>query len=477
LRCARIRLVIGRSRLPMRIFKHHVQLPIVLLMLLEAAMAVAGLQLASGLQLPVTIVESATTVLADDFIVFAGLMALAQAAMGLYNARLRAGHVGILLRMILAASAVLTFLWILQPFTPTLDVPLQRFALALALTVLGNFLLRLVYGRFLPADLFKRRVLVYGAGRQSKSISGLKRRSDRIGFRVVGYVRTAGDAAVDLNAPFIDASELLEYCANNEVDEIVVAMDDRRRSFPLHELLQCRLNGIDIIEVLSFLERETGRVYLDVLHPSWMIFSEGFKRSLWRDAVSAAMDLVAGVVLLAITWPLMLLTMITIKIEDGWRAPVLYRQRRTGRMGKEFDVLKFRSMDVDAESDGVARWAHREDPRVTWVGRLIRKLRIDELPQVFNILKGDMRFVGPRPERPEFVEELSQRIPYYRERHIITPGLTGWAQLCYPYGSSESDAIEKLQYDLYYIKNRSLLFDLAILVQTVEVILFGKGAR
>ena len=146
-------------------------------------------------------------------------------------------------------------------------------------------------------------------------------------------------------------------------------------------------------------------------------------------------------------------------------------------MGKEFDVLKFRSMDVDAESDGVARWAHREDPRVTWVGKLIRKLRIDELPQVFNILKGDMRFVGPRPERPEFVDELSQRIPYYRERHIVRPGLTGWAQLCYPYGSSESDAIEKLQYDLYYIKNRSLLFDLAILVQTVEVILFGKGAR
>ncbi len=460
-----------------RIFRHYVQLPIVLLMLLEAAVATLALQFVRGFNLPFTFFEPVTPVPIVDFVVFAGLMTLTQAAMGLYKARLRTGLIGLILRMALAAVATLAALWILAPLLQRFEISPLHFALALALTVLGNFLLRLGFAHFLPAELFKRRVLVYGAGRQARSISGLKRRTDRIGFQIVGYVRTEGDARIDPGAPLVDARELLDYCQVNDVDEIVVAMDDRRRAFPVHELLECRLQGIDIIELLSFLERETGKVHLDVLHPSWMIFSEGFRRSVWRNAVGSALDFIASVVLLAVSWPFMLLTIVTIKLEDGWRAPVLYRQRRVGRMGREFDVMKFRSMNIDAESDGVARWADHRDSRITWVGRLIRKLRIDELPQVFNVLKGEMRFVGPRPERPEFVDELSQSIPYYRERHVVTPGLTGWAQLCYPYGSSASDAAEKLQYDLYYIKNRSVIFDLAILVQTVEVILFGKGAR
>lgn len=460
-----------------RIFRHYVQLQIVLLMLLEAAVAMLALEFVRNLQLPFTNIEPAVEVPVDDFLFFAGLMMLTQAAMGLYSGRQRAGLIGLALRMTLAAGTTLATLWILALLLPNVDISPKRFALALALTVLGNFLLRQIFARFMPADLFKRRVLVYGAGRQARSISGLKRRTDRTGFQIVGYVRTEGDVASDPGAPLIDAGELLDYCQANDVDEIVVAMDDRRRAFPVHDLLQCRFHGIDIIELLSFLERETGKVYLNVLHPSWMIFSEGFKRSLWCDVLGSALDLVVCVVLLAITWPFIALTVATIKLEDGWRAPVLYRQRRVGRMGREYDVLKFRSMDIDAESDGVARWAGHRDTRITWVGTLIRRLRIDELPQIFNVMKGEMRFVGPRPERPEFVEELSQRIPYYRERHVVKPGVTGWAQLCYPYGSSESDAAEKLQFDLYYIKNRSALFDLAILVQTVEIILFGKGAR
>jgi exopolysaccharide biosynthesis polyprenyl glycosylphosphotransferase len=208
-----------------------------------------------------------------------------------------------------------------------------------------------------------------------------------------------------------------------------------------------------------------------------MIFSDGFRRDPLRLLSERAFDLLASAALLAITWPLMLLTMLAIKLEDGINAPVFYRQRRVGFEGCVFDVLKFRSMRLDAEPDGQPRWAQKGDERVTRVGSVIRKARIDELPQIINVLRGDMSFVGPRPERPEFVAELNEKIPYYRERHCVKPGITGWAQLCYPYGSSEHDAAEKLQYDLYYVKNRSLLFDLVILLQTAEVVIWGKGGR
>jgi sugar transferase (PEP-CTERM system associated) len=271
--------------------------------------------------------------------------------------------------------------------------------------------------------------------------------------------------------------ELRAAARELEVDEIVIAMDDRRREFPVRELLDCRLNGIEVIDIVSFLERETGRVHVDVLNPSWIIFAAGFRRDALRQASKRAFDLLASLALVLLTWPFMLLTAIAIMFEDGPRAPLLYRQRRVGLDGKDFHVLKFRSMRVDAEGDGKARWATGSDDRVTRVGRVIRKVRIDELPQIFNVLRGDMSFVGPRPERPEFVSQLAESIPYYEERHCAKPGITGWAQICYPYGASEKDSLEKLQYDLYYVKNQSLLFDLMILLQTVEVVLLGKGGR
>jgi sugar transferase (PEP-CTERM system associated) len=217
-------------------------------------------------------------------------------------------------------------------------------------------------------------------------------------------------------------------------------------------------------------------VRLDVLNPSWIIFGDGFRASHTQQLLARGLDLVASFGLLVFAAPLMVLSILAIKLEDGLHAPVFYRQKRVGFRGRVFDVLKFRSMRLDAEKDG-AVYATRNDPRVTQFGTIMRKTRIDELPQLLNVLRGEMSFVGPRPERPEFVGDLEQKIPYYRERHTVKPGITGWAQLCYPYGSSEKDTIEKLQYDLYYVKNRSLLFDLVILVQTVEVVLWGKGAR
>jgi len=224
---------------------------------------------------------------------------------------------------------------------------------------------------------------------------------------------------------------------------------------------------------VSFLERETGKVHLDVLNPSWLIFGEGFRRDALRRYSERTFDVIASTILLLIMSPLMLLTALLVKLDGG---PVFYKQQRVGLRGRTFDVIKFRSMRVDAEKNG-AVWAKAGDSRVTRVGAIIRKLRIDELPQLINVLKDDMSFVGPRPERPEFVAQLAEKIPYYSERHWVKPGITGWAQLCYPYGASERDAMEKLQYDLYYVKNHSLIFDFMVLAQTAEVVLLGKGAR
>jgi sugar transferase (PEP-CTERM system associated) len=245
----------------------------------------------------------------------------------------------------------------------------------------------------------------------------------------------------------------------------------------MYQLLECRLDGVEVTELLTFLERETGKVRLDVLNPSWFIFSDGFRRGKAHSVLERSFDIGASFVLLLLALPFMVFATLAIKFEDGSKASVLYRQIRVGRYGKNFAVLKFRSMREDAEKGGKAIWASKNDSRITRVGEFMRKTRIDELPQIINVLRGEMSFVGPRPERPEFVQQLSERIPYYRERHTLKPGITGWAQLCYPYGSSEQDALEKLQYDLFYIKNHTLIFYLAILLQTVEVVLWRKGAR
>ena len=257
-----------------------------------------------------------------------------------------------------------------------------------------------------------------------------------------------------------------------------MALDDRRQgTIPTDELLNCRMSGIDVSDMLDFFERETAKIRLDLLRPSWLIHAEGFKYHALREFSKRAFDVTLATTLFVLTLPLMLLTAAAICMESGGNGSVFYRQERVGKDGKVFDLIKFRSMQMDAEKDGKARWAAKNDPRVTRVGNFIRKYRLDELPQLWNVLRNDMSIVGPRPERPEFVENLSRLSPLYKERHRVKPGIAGWAQLRYPYGASEQDSIEKLQYDLYYVKNHRLIFDLYILVQTVEVVLYTKGAR
>ncbi len=410
-------------------------------------------------------------------VMFSAIVLICLLAFGLYSARQRAQLSGVLVRVVAAlliATAVLAAVFYLVP-----DLRLWRGveALAIIMTGCGVIISRLVFARVVDQEIFKRRVLVYGAGVAASSVAALRRSSDRRGFHLVGFVQPENEQPSVPSERVLDpAGDLRGLCEKLNVNEVVVAMDDRRRGFPIRELLECRLAGVDVTELLSFLERETGRVRVDVLNPSWMIFGQGFRRDPVRLFSSRMLDLLASLGVLAISVPFMVLTVIAIKLEDGITAPTLYSQRRVGLGGRVFHVHKFRSMRIDAELNG-AQWAQRSDPRVTRVGGLIRKLRIDELPQIFNVLRGHMSFIGPRPERPEFVAELSERIPYYVQRHSVKPGITGWAQLCYPYGSSEQDALEKLQYDLYYIKNNNLLFDLAILVQTAEVVLMGKGAR
>ena len=398
-------------------------------------------------------------------------------AFGLYNTRQRTQLSGILARLLLAllvsACAVAALFYIIPTSHPFRGVA----AIAVILSVCGVLASRAVFARVADEEIFKRSVLVYGSGHAASAIARLRRSSDRHGFALVGFVQAPGEERVVPGERVLDSSgDLCALCERLGVTEVVVAMDDRRCGFPIPELLDCRLAGIDVTELLTFLERETGRVRIDVLNPSWMIFGQGFRRDPLRLFSSRALDVLASLGVLVVALPAMVLTFFAIKIEDGWQAPALYRQERVGLGGKVFKVLKFRSMRQDAELNG-AQWAQHADPRVTRVGAIIRKLRIDELPQVINVLRGHMSFVGPRPERPEFVAQLAEKIPYYVQRHCVKPGITGWAQLCYPYGSSEADALEKLQYDLYYIKNNSLLFDLAILIQTAEVVLFGKGAR
>jgi sugar transferase (PEP-CTERM system associated) len=318
-----------------------------------------------------------------------------------------------------------------------------------------------------------------GAGdRVAAVVRKMRRRTDQRGFKIVGYVPVGNDpvSVPDSSLQFPDRP-LCQWLVRLGVDEIVVGPDDRRGTLPVEALLECKQRGMAVTELADFVEREAGTIKMDLTNPSWLVFSNGFNTSPVRRTVKRAFDVTMALLVLALSWPLMVVTALAIRLESGQGAPILYRQERIGENGRTFSVVKYRSMRTDAECDGVARWATMNDDRVTRVGRFIRKARLDELPQLWNVLRGDMSIIGPRPERPQFVDDFNNRIRYYPLRHCVKPGLTGWAQLRYPYGSSLEDAEEKLKFDLFYVKNHNFVFDLAILVQTVEVVLFGRGAR
>jgi sugar transferase (PEP-CTERM system associated) len=465
--------------LSLRLFNLNVQLPLVLLAIGEAAMLVVAPFLVEWLgwgSFGERFQPISRPMLAGS-VVFALFGFVCLMAVGLYSTRQRNNAANAVVRLLLAYSSAVALAAFFYYLLPEIGIGRRTLVVAGGLAVVGSMLVRLVGVRLLDDQLFKRRVLVFGAGRRAANILALRRRSDTRGFHLVAFVAAEGDEiAVPADRLIRRPPDLFHWSQENRIDEIVLAMDDRRREFPMEELLECRLAGTAVLELPGFLERETGKVRLDVLNPSWIVLGEGFSDSGFQRLVGRAFDVLMSLVLLIVALPIMLLTAIGIRLEDRFRAPVLYRQTRVGLYNQPFEVLKFRSMTQDAETNGPV-WAVPDDPRITKVGAFIRKARIDELPQLINVLRGEMSFVGPRPERPEFVEQLAKCVPYYRSRHAVKPGITGWAQLCYSYGASDEDALEKLQYDLFYVKHRSLIFDLAIVVQTVEVVLWGKGAR
>ena len=410
--------------------------------------------------------------------IFAGVLSLSAMAMGLYSRRLRAGNGGVLLRFGIALLSTLVIMALIFYVVPSLFLGRGLLGLAALISLTAFICTRYVFNRLSDDRVFRRKLLVYGTGKRVTGLSQFRRRTDRSRFDIVGFVAVPSDSNVIPEDLWITASEpLAELCEEKQIDEIVVGIDDRRVVFPVQSLLACKLRGIEVTEAVDFVEREAGKIRLDALTSSWMIFGPGFSRSRATEVGTRVLDVVGGALLLLTSLPIMALAAAAIVLEDGPSKPILYRQCRVGRHGRPFQIVKFRSMRVDAEAAGGPRWAQAEDPRVTRVGRLLRVCRADELPQLWNVLCGDLSLVGPRPERPEFVSELEREIPYYRERLQVKPGLTGWAQLCYPYGASERDSREKLQYDLYYVKNRSVFFNLMILVQTLEVVLLGKGGR
>ena len=323
----------------------------------------------------------------------------------------------------------------------------------------------------------KLRVLIFGTGEKAVEVKQLLEHSDP-DVEVVGFFSMNANEPAELDGVRVVGRgvPLLETARHLNADEIVVAVVERRGGvMPLKDLLDCKLIGVNVLDLATHFERRVGQIRLDSLKAGWLIFGDGFDQGLGRRILKRFSDIFVSLILLILALPVMVITAILIVLEDGF--PILYRQERVGRDGKTFDVIKFRSMRTDAEKDGTPRFATAKDDRTTRVGRFIRKTRIDELPQLISVLKGDMSIVGPRPERPYFVDQLTKKLPFYAVRHSVKPGVTGWAQVRYQYGETLEDSAEKLQYDLYYVKNHSLFLDLLVLFETVSVVLTGKGAR
>lgn len=321
------------------------------------------------------------------------------------------------------------------------------------------------------------RILIFGSDAPAQLVGKTLRQADPRA-KIVGYFPGPNEIRSVVQAAEVvrGRSSLKECALEMQVDEIVVALTERRGgSMPLRELLECKVGGIRVSDMATHFEKMLGQIRIEHLHPGWLIFGDGFQQGIYRSAAKRLFDILIALVLLLLAAPVMLVAVIAITLES--KGPVFYRQERVGQGNLPVNVLKFRSMRVDAEKNGQPQWAAAVDSRVTRVGAVIRRFRIDELPQLLNVLKGDMSLVGPRPERPFFVEQLAQQLPYYALRHSVKPGISGWAQVRYQYGATVEDSLEKLQYDLYYVKNHSLFLDIVILFETIGVVLTGKGAR
>lgn len=348
----------------------------------------------------------------------------------------------------------------------------NTFVVGLVVLTLTLFGWRWAYTWLLRLPYLRERIYVLGTGDRADCLVRTLRGRSELGMDVVGWSGMAGNSSGTREAL---ADDLVKLVRESRVNRIIVVLGDRRGTMPVRELLALRLSGIKVEDATAILEKITGKIDVGSLYPSWLIFSEGFRLNPTFLLVRRVVSVLASLACLIVFLPLIPFIILAIKLDSAGAAT--YRQERVGRNGVVFSCYKFRTMRADAEADTGPTWATDDDPRITRVGRVLRYARLDEIPQLYNVLRGDMGFIGPRPERPEFVEKLSREIPYYQLRHIVRPGITGWAQIRYKYGSSVEDALQKLQYDLFYIKNMSLGLDFWIIVQTIKVILLGRGAQ
>jgi sugar transferase (PEP-CTERM system associated) len=383
----------------------------------------------------------------------------------------------LIVRLLQAAGAASIFLAALYFVLPALMIGNGIFVSALGVFLLAILGWRLAFNYISGSIKLQERVLFVGTGETARRVARQILDQHEFAYRIIGFIDDDASRVGEriVNPAIVGTpADIERLCAEHHIDRIVVGLSNRRGKLPVEELLRAKLAGIRVEDATTTYERVTGKILIDDLRPSWLIFSDGFRVSRTTRLMKRTIDLALSMVLAVLALPFMLLTALLVLIEDG--RPILYQQERVGENGRTFILSKFRSMKKDAEKGGKPIWATDGDDRVTRIGRFIRKTRLDELPQIYNVVRGDMSFVGPRPERPFFVEQLAKEIPFYQQRHTVKPGLTGWAQVKYRYGSSLEDATEKLRYDLYYIKHLSVFFDLTIVFDTVKVVLFRKGA-
>ena len=381
-----------------------------------------------------------------------------------------------LIQSIGITSIILAIIYFILP-----DMSIGRWIFFASLILLLLFLVswRFLYSLIIRRKFFAEKALVIGYGGLTRDIMNEINMRKDLGYDVCAVIadqkgKIDKDQFKGMSIQY-GFDNICNFAEDRDVSNIIVALDEKRGVFPYKELLNCRVRGINVIDGESFYERITGKLLVERINPSWLIFSEGFVKSRISRASKRLVGLFLSTFMLVLLSPLMLLSAVAIKLDS--KGPVFFSQERVGEYGKIFVLYKFRSMRADAEEESGPVWATEDDPRITRVGKIIRKLRIDELPQLWNVFKGDMSFSGPRPERPFFVEKLKKTVPYYNERFSVKPGVTGWAQIKYPYGASEEDALEKLKYDLYYIKNMSVVMDLMVIFHTIKIVLLGRGSR
>jgi len=459
-----------------RLFKHYIPNAVLLLGLFDFGLLMAAGEL--GWVVRAWQIGIATGSLGDrlaPLLIFALLVQTAMIAVGVYGSDALRSMRYAGARLLVAISLGIIALSVVYFLLPGRTLWRSNLFYAMFIAIALLLAVRVVLGGLLGTAAFRRRVLVLGAGARADRLRKLGDRPEA-GFVIVGYIGMSAKPIMVEEAIHRDAiANLTRYVENLGVTEVVLALEERRNALPLKDLLRIKTTGVHVNEFSTFLERETGRVDLDTVNPSWLIFSDGFSSGrMVSSAIKRLFDITVSVVLLVFTAPLIAVFVLLIKLDS--KGPAFFRQTRVGLYGQAFSLIKLRSMRLDAEAAG-AQWATVHDPRVTRIGRLIRKLRIDELPQAWTVLKGEMSFVGPRPERPEFVDDLEEKLPFYAERHMVKPGITGWAQINYPYGASVEDSRHKLEYDLYYAKNYTPFLDLLILLQTLRVVLWNEGAR